>query len=181
VRQPTRQTIQETVTRSERETRKIAGILWEKVAFLSSNKDSFFYQSIRGALVIALRGNLGAGKTVFAQGLLAKAGARGPFNSPTFIIMKKYTLASGDRQQAISQERRFDAIYHFDCYRINENDLKELDWKETLTRENNLVLVEWPTRIKKMLPSQYLEVALKMTSSLPQQREIQMRWIGAHK
>jgi tRNA threonylcarbamoyladenosine biosynthesis protein TsaE len=92
--------------------------------------------------IILLEGELGAGKTTLAQGILEELGAEGPFTSPTFVVMKDYDL---------SQNGIFKKVYHFDCYRIGAEDLKDLSWEETIEDKNNLVIVEWPNRIESAL------------------------------
>ncbi len=95
--------------------------------------------SLDGRNVILLKGDLGAGKTTFAQGILEEIGAEGPFTSPTFVVMKDYKLKSNNV---------FEKVYHFDCYRIGLDDLKDLSWEEIINDKRNLVIVEWPERIE---------------------------------
>lgn len=110
--------------------------------------------------VILLQGELGAGKTTFAQGVLTALGAEGPFTSPTFVIMKHYKLKGkseklkGNSKFQI-QNSKFSSIFHFDCYRVGEDDILELGWEEIIADPKNLVLVEWPERIKKIWPRKY--------------------------
>lgn len=66
--------------------------------------------------VVALSGELGAGKTTFSQGILAEMGATGPFTSPTFVLMKQYNLSV--------PVRGIERIYHVDAYRVGEEDLR---------------------------------------------------------
>lgn len=111
--------------------------------------------------VILLSGNLGAGKTTLAQGLLKHLNAKGPFMSPTFVIMKKYPV-----------DDQFKAVYHIDCYRIEEDDVLNLGWEEIINNKNNLILVEWPERIKKIWPQNYLHIDFKVMGK--NQREIKI-------
>jgi len=87
------------------------------------------------AIVIGLEGDLGSGKTTFVQGIAKGLGIKGKITSPTFVIMKKY-----------------DFLYHIDCYRIKSKDLLELDFKEIIKQSGNIVVIEWAERIKKVLP-----------------------------
>lgn len=101
--------------------------------------------------VIFLQGNLGGGKTTFSQGFLKILDAQGPFTSPTFVIMKKYNIKGN-----------FKNAYHFDCYRVGEKDLIELNWQEIIEDEKNLVLVEWPEKIQKIWPKKYLKLTFQV-------------------
>jgi len=98
----------------------------------------------RGALVLALQGELGAGKTTFIQGLAQALGIKEKILSPTFVIMKHFNiLRSGD----------FKDFYHMDCYRLEGGkDLEAFNFKEILKNKNNLVVIEWAERVKDILP-----------------------------
>ena len=63
--------------------------------------------------VIALVGDLGAGKTCLAQGIARGLGVENPVTSPTFIIISEYRTASGA------------VLYHIDCYRFEENGVAQ--------------------------------------------------------
>ncbi|MEK9173051.1 MAG: tRNA (adenosine(37)-N6)-threonylcarbamoyltransferase complex ATPase subunit type 1 TsaE [Patescibacteria group bacterium] len=95
------------------------------------------------ALILALKGDLGAGKTTFVQGFLRGLGVRGRVNSPTFVLMKRFKL----------RDSRFTNAYHIDCYRVKKSaELSSLGLKEIFSDPKNIVLVEWPERIKNILP-----------------------------
>lgn len=113
--------------------------------------------------VMALKGELGAGKTTFSQGVLNALGAEGPFTSPTFVIMKKYDLGDAGNQG-------FQHVYHLDCYRVGERDVLELGWQEIISDPQNLVLVEWPEKIQGILPKKYWRIDFKILDE--QKREV---------
>lgn len=108
--------------------------------------------------VILLQGELGAGKTTFAQKVLEYLGAEGPFTSPTFVIMKSYSVKSKSNSEYSGQKSKFRTIYHFDCYRVGARDILDLGWEEIIGNKENLVLVEWPERIKKSWPDNYVKI-----------------------
>lgn len=85
--------------------------------------------------IICLSGELGSGKTTFTQGLLKGFKIKGRHTSPTFVIMKKYGKN----------------IYHFDAYRVNAKDILSLGWKEIINDKNNIIIIEWADRIKKII------------------------------
>ncbi len=99
---------------------------------------------IRPGTTLCLSGDLGAGKTTFAQGLLLALGADGPFTSPTFVIMKEYSL--------IMPVNSIKRVYHVDAYRVEEKDLASLGFAEWCADPEGIVILEWPERIKNILP-----------------------------
>jgi tRNA threonylcarbamoyladenosine biosynthesis protein TsaE len=130
---------QEQVTRSAEETRRLG--------FETAGR-------LRGGTTLALRGDLGAGKTTFSQGLLEGLGAEGPYSSPTFVIMRQYDLpkpsAGGIRR-----------VYHVDAYRIGSAEIQALGWGEWTEDPEGLVLLEWPERIEEVLSSSVQNVSFE--------------------
>lgn len=100
------------------------------------------------ALVIALQGDLGAGKTTFTQGFARGLGIRRRATSPTFVIMRRFALPVSAKHK-----EHFKTLYHIDAYRLKKPDaLKHLDFKEILADPTAIVLIEWPERVKGSLP-----------------------------
>jgi tRNA threonylcarbamoyladenosine biosynthesis protein TsaE len=88
------------------------------------------------AAVFALMGDLGAGKTTFTQGFLKGFGFRKRVQSPTFVIM-----------------RRHGRVFHIDAYRLKKAEqMSVLGFDEILRDPRNVILIEWPERIKEILP-----------------------------
>jgi len=96
--------------------------------------------------ILCLEGDLGTGKTSFSQGLLEALGAQKPYTSPTFLIIKEYTLEQ-------KHSSGIDTIYHIDAYRIVSKDLLEQGWNDIITNPTALTLIEWPERITEIIPS----------------------------
>ncbi len=104
------------------------------------------------ALILALRGDLGAGKTTFTQGFLKGLGVRRRVSSPTFVLMKRFTL----------RNLPFANVYHIDCYRVKKSaELSSLGLKEIFENPENLVLVEWPERLGRILPKRRLNLVFR--------------------
>src|SRR3989338_583794 len=122
----------------------------EKLA-LQGTQDKFQQKQ---AIIIALEGELGAGKTVFVKGFAAALGVKKGIRSPTFNLMKRYPIkAIGHRPLAISY------LYNLDCYRLNSGkELEALGFKEIVSDPRNIILIEWAERVKDALPRKYVKV-----------------------
>lgn len=104
------------------------------------------------AVVLALHGHLGAGKTALVQEIAAHLGVREHVTSPTFVLMKSYT----------AEHPAFARLVHVDAYRIaSESELEKLGFRDILARGKTLVCVEWPERIPGLLPSTALHLSLE--------------------
>ncbi len=105
--------------------------------------------------VVALIGDLGAGKTTFAQGFSQALGISGRIISPTFILIRQYPIPNSDR-----------ILYHLDLYRLVEGDnLNELGLAEVLGSPKNIVLVEWAEKILDQLPRQTLKIRFEKVAA----------------
>jgi tRNA threonylcarbamoyladenosine biosynthesis protein TsaE len=103
-----------------------------------------FAQNAIGGEIICLQGDLGAGKTTFSQGFLREMGIEGALTSPTFVVMKQYVI----KNKVLSLKN----IYHIDTYRVESEDILTLGWEEILADKKNIILVEWPEKIKDIIP-----------------------------
>lgn len=122
------------------ETKKIAEEFINRL--ISGPKNS-------GATVVGLYGDLGSGKTTFTQHLASTLGIEDHVVSPTFIIIKSYELKA----------KSWKLLYHIDAYRLEvAEDMEKLGWKEIVENPENLVVIEWPRRIEKILPREYTRI-----------------------
>ena len=102
-------------------------------------------QKLKPGLVIALNGDLGAGKTTFTQALAKAAGITETVNSPTFVIMNVYTGPI--------------KFYHFDLYRLNSiEDLENIGGEELIPSQDGITLLEWAEKIPEILPPHYMQI-----------------------
>lgn len=101
-----------------------------------------------GGTVIALDGDLGAGKTSFSQSFARAMGVAEPVNSPTFTIIKEY-------------EGMHRPFYHMDVYRISLEEAEELGLEEYF-EGSGVSLVEWADRILPLLPADRLHIVIEM-------------------
>ncbi len=130
----------EIVTKSSEETKK-AGMALGRILRREplSNK----------AFIIALKGNLGSGKTTFIQGLAQGLKVKENILSPTFVIQKDFSLAS----------KNYRSLYHVDAYRLkNPEELLELGFKDLIKNSENLIVIEWADKIKKLLPRNIFKI-----------------------
>jgi tRNA threonylcarbamoyl adenosine modification protein YjeE len=110
----------------------------------------------------ALRGELGAGKSVFARAVARGAGVEGTVPSPTFNLRFDHPLPDGGQ------------LVHMDLYRLSEVDeIWELAW-EDLGAAGELALVEWPGRAEPFLPVDRWEVRLAPVPGHPLRREVKL-------
>ncbi len=97
--------------------------------------------------VYTLIGDLGAGKTVFTQGMASGLGITGAVNSPTFTILQVY------------DEGRL-PFYHFDVYRIGDvEEMEEIGYEDCFYGQG-ICLIEWADLIREILPERYIEVRI---------------------
>ncbi len=117
---------------------------------------------LRGGEIICLFGELGSGKTTFAQGVLKGLGAKGPYTSPTFVIMKQYKLKTqNSKRKTTTQNSKLENVYHVDAYRVYAQDVLNLDWEEIVASKNNIVIVEWAERIKNIIPENTIWISFE--------------------
>ena len=100
------------------------------------------------ASVIALEGELGAGKTTLTQAIARELGVQDLIKSPTFVLMKQYTVPGG-------------TLYHLDCYRLkDEKDCETLGLVALFDNPANTLIIEWADRVRNILPPHRLTVRI---------------------
>ena len=130
------------------------------VAKLQSSKNS--------ATTVALSGELGAGKTTFAQAVAKSLGVQETVNSPTFVIEKIYPVKSlrdhgaglvkhGGHGAGVLQNSPpvggWQRLVHIDAYRLKSAaELRALSWDEMVGNPDNLILIEWPEHVEGAIP-----------------------------
>jgi tRNA threonylcarbamoyladenosine biosynthesis protein TsaE len=110
----------------------------------------------RRALVVALRGELGAGKTAFVKNVARYWGVADEVISPTFIIERIYRIHTGFTQYCTQ-------LIHIDAYRLaSAKELIPLDWERTLRDPRNIVFIEWPEHVADALPDDTVQVSFSL-------------------
>jgi tRNA threonylcarbamoyladenosine biosynthesis protein TsaE len=118
-----------------------------------------FLQSItskehKKAAVVGLSGDLGAGKTALVKAIARHLGIRQTVNSPTFVIIKKYP---------IKKKGPHKTMYHLDAYRLkNEGELQILGWDKIIGDPQNLVFIEWPENVPKIMPKKSGKIKISL-------------------
>lgn len=108
------------------------------------------------ALILALTGDLGGGKTTFLQGFAKGIGVKEKILSPTFVIFRKFPLLGSRRRK----KNAFRHLYHFDCYRVRSaGEILSLDFGRIIADPSNIVVIEWADKVKGAIPE--LSVKIK--------------------
>lgn len=144
------------ITASSKKTQKLAEILAKEIMASPSLQS--------GAFVIGLEGDLGSGKTTFTQGFAKGLKIKEKILSPTFVILKRFGIHKHKlrikKQETRSKRHKY--FYHLDCYRLDSpKDLFVFGFKEILKNPENIVLIEWADKIKKILPKNYLKIKFR--------------------
>ena len=101
------------------------------------------------ATVLALSGDLGAGKTAFTQQVAKFLGVTDSVTSPTFVLEKIYPL----------ENQKWERLVHIDAYRLETIDeLSTIGWSELLHDPRNLILIEWPEMITEAIPEDAMKL-----------------------
>lgn len=108
--------------------------------------------ALRPGMVVTLAGDLGAGKTTFARGVLRGLGWTGAVKSPTYALVEQYPLSKLD-------------LYHFDFYRFDDAAAWDDAGFAECFRADTVCLVEWPERVAPRLP--VADVAIVLSPPAP--------------
>lgn len=130
-----------TITHSEEETYLLACEISKK---------------LKPGAIVLLNGAMGAGKSVFARGIIQSLGYKLPVTSPTFTLMNEYATSP--------------VVCHFDLYRLNNPEqLYDIGYDEYIYADN-ISLIEWSEKMEYLLPDDYIEIRIEKQDS--QTREI---------
>lgn len=105
-----------------------------------------------GGAILALSGELGAGKTVFAQGFAAGLGIADRLISPTFILIRQYPLPFSPAKH----------LFHIDLYRLdNPSQINSLGLEEIFADPANIILIEWAEKLGPLLPKNAIVIKIE--------------------
>ena len=141
-----------------------------KYTTFSDKETKLLAQKLAGKIkfgVIALFGELGAGKTTFVQGFAKGLGIKGKIISPTFVLIRQHPI-SGTKK----------VLYHIDLYRLNNmKGLKQLGLQEIWSDPKNIVLIEWADKIKNLLPKEVIKIYLKVVDANTRKITLHSPWV----
>lgn len=124
-------------------------------------------REMAGPVFLALRGPLGAGKSVLARSIARGAGIEEAMPSPTFNVLFRYESGAGR------------SVAHMDLYRLGSADeVWELGWDD-LGAEGEIVIVEWPERAEEHLPADRWELQLGPVADDVLLRQVAVTRIGS--
>ncbi len=105
-----------------------------------------FAAELKEGDIVALSGDLGAGKTAFVKGIAKGLGVCEDVTSPTFTIVNQY---DGDMP-----------LFHFDAYRLENISPDQCDWMDDYFFADGVCLIEWAANIQSILPNGYIRVTI---------------------
>jgi len=124
-------------------------------------------ETVDPPVVIALKGPLGAGKSVLARAIGAGAGVHEAMPSPSHSLLLRYPVSAGVE------------VVHLDLYRLKSSDeLWELGWAQ-LGADGEIVLVEWPERSEGKMPRHHWVIELSVPEGHPRLRDIEVHRVGS--
>lgn len=103
-------------------------------------------RGLTAPIVIALYGDLGAGKTFFTQALARALGVTEPVTSPTFTLINEYELPDGG------------VLFHVDVYRLHDAEAEAIALGLEELFDHGIVVIEWADRIVDLLPEARIDI-----------------------
>lgn len=124
--------------------------------------------------IVALYGDLGAGKTEFVRGICEYFQVSDIVSSPTFTIINSYEGIMPSDDEEIK-------LYHLDLYRINsEKELQEIGFDECLAAQDSIKLIEWADKANNSLPRKRYSVIFTLDEKEEDVRNIEIRLTNAN-
>lgn len=130
------------------------GIMINKILKIKNEKETIkaaanFVSKLKGGEVVALYGDLGAGKTVWVKGMAEGLGIKEIITSPTFVLMKCFAI----KQRRIkNQESRIRNLCHVDAYRLKSSqELLSIGIEDYLGDKDAVTVIEWAERAHSLL------------------------------
>ncbi|MDO8569340.1 MAG: tRNA (adenosine(37)-N6)-threonylcarbamoyltransferase complex ATPase subunit type 1 TsaE [bacterium] len=134
------------ISKSIEETKQVAQKFLDTVEYIG------------GGYVVALQGELGAGKTAFTQEVGKILGVIENMHSPTFVIEKIYKIDPSSTSGQVG----FKNLIHIDAYRLEKaSELLHIGWNEIIKEPENLILIEWPENVAGIILTDAKRISFK--------------------
>lgn len=124
-------------------------------------------QALGNGSVVALYGDLGAGKTALTRGIAAGWGSESRVTSPTFTLVNQYTHPTDKEHH----------LYHLDCYRLPNSDEAESIGMGDILAAEGAIVIEWAERVADWLPAARIDITLSHPADLTNDQEAETRTI----
>jgi len=150
---------------SEKELRYVADEIYKNLLLKIALEDRTGKKY--NATVIALFGDLGAGKTTFTKYFAEELGINpDEIISPTFVLQKRFSLDNSKKREDNKEIKKhsFKNLFHLDVYRIDSSkEVLSLGWDDIISNQENIILVEWADKIKDILPNDTIKMFFEST------------------
>lgn len=125
-------------------------IILSKSETETSNVARKIASEIKAGDVLALKGDLGSGKTTFAKHFAKELGVREEITSPTYVIMKSYDFVRNNQNLK---------LVHIDAYRLEQTaDAEMIGLTEIMNDKKNIVVIEWPEKVWSLIQKSAIEI-----------------------
>lgn len=115
---------------------------------------SWLLENLSGQKIIAVNGEMGSGKTTFIKSLCAHMGVKDEVTSPTFSLVNEYDSPT------------FGRIYHFDFYRLEDEDEVWNIGLDDYLYSNAFCFIEWPEKIRNFIPPESAELSISLEEQI---------------
>lgn len=119
-----------------------------------------FAKQLKGGEILALVGELGAGKTTFVQGLARGLGIKQRINSPTFILMRSYPVTQLPNNLITN-------FCHIDLYRLEgdlTDEVRNLGLDDIWGKKETVFVIEWAEKIRDIIPKNAIWIKIEITN-----------------
>lgn len=113
-----------------------------------------FGQHVHVPAVFELIGDVGVGKTTFTKGLAQGLGASDEVTSPSFTLSKRYNFSRNDGARG--------ELVHYDFYRLSEPGIMCEELADTLTKPENVTVIEWGGDVARLLPTSKYQLTINL-------------------
>lgn len=130
-----------------------------------------FAKTLKGGEIVALYGELGAGKTTFVQAVAKALGIKRRIPSPSFVLIRSYPIPKKPHPALQGK-----TLHHIDLYRLHSaKDLSSIDLQEIINDPNNITMIEWAEKAKEVLPNIRTDIIIEYKGKGRREMEVRSR------